>query len=76
MNFIFLLECPLYYELRKTYIKPYNGKILNMPKFIELIKTENKIEIRNLSMFIMKSFEIRKKLYFDAPHAFFVYTCR
>ena len=36
-----------------------------MPKFIELIKTENKIEIRNLSMFIMKSFEIRKTLYFD-----------
>ena len=40
-----------------------------MPKFIELIKTENKTEIRNLSMFIMKS------LYFDkyAPHAFFLY---
>ena len=36
-----------------------------MPKFIELIKTENKIEIINLDMFIMKSFEIRKKLYFD-----------
>ena len=47
-----------------------------MPKFIELIKTENKTEIRNVSMFIMKSFEIRKKLYFDeyAPHAFFLYT--
>ena len=46
-----------------------------MPKFIELIKTENKIEIINLDMFIMKSFEIRKKLYFDqyAPHAFFLY---
>ena len=35
-----------------------------MPKFIELMKTENKIEIRNLSMFIMKSFEIRKKTLF------------
>ena len=30
-----------------------------MPKFIELIKTENKIEIRNVYMFIMNSFEIR-----------------
>ena len=49
----FLLECPLYW------------KRLNMPKFIELIKTENKIEIRNVSMFVMKSFEIRKPLYFD-----------
>ena len=36
-----------------------------MPKFIELIKAENKIEITNVSMFIMKCFEIRKKLYFD-----------
>jgi len=36
-----------------------------MPNFIELKKTENKIEIRNVSMFIMKSFEIRKTLYFD-----------
>jgi len=37
-----------------------------LPKLIELMKTENKIEIRNVSMFIMKSFEIRKThLYFD-----------
>jgi len=39
-----------------------------MPKFIELIKTENKIEIRNLSMFIMKSFEIRKKTTLISMH--------
>ena len=60
MNFIFYLNVrPLYHELRqKTYIKPYYWKRLNMPKFIELIKTENKTEIRNVSMFIMKSFEI------------------
>jgi len=30
-----------------------------MPQFIELMKTENKTEIRNVSMFIMKSFEMR-----------------
>ena len=35
-----------------------------MPKFIEFIKTEKKIEIRNVSMFVMKSFEIRKKTLF------------
>ena len=29
-----------------------------MPTFIELRKTETKIEIKNVSMFIMKSFEI------------------
>jgi len=37
-----------------------------MHKFIELITTENLIEIGNLSMYITKAFEIRKKtLYFD-----------
>ena len=64
-EFHFLLECPLYHELKNPYIKSYYWKRLNMPKFIELIKTENKIEIRNVSMFIMKSFEMRKTLYFD-----------
>jgi len=47
-----------------------------MPTFIELMKTENKIEIRKLSMFIMKSFEIRKTTLFGlvyAPHALFLY---
>jgi len=34
-----------------------------MPKFIEIVTTENKIEIRNLSRFNMKSFEIRKTLF-------------
>ena len=46
-----------------------------MPKFM---KTENKIEIRNVLMFTMKSFEIIKKiLYFDSyvPRFLFVYTC-
>jgi len=32
-----------------------------MPELIELMITENKIELRNVSMFIMKSFEIRKQ---------------
>jgi len=32
-----------------------------MPKFIELMTTGNEIEIRNVSMFVMKSCEIRKK---------------
>jgi len=33
--------------------------------FIERIKVENKMEIRNVSMFIIKSFEIRKLFNFD-----------
>ena len=34
-EFHFLLECPLYRELRFFFIKPYYWKRLNMPKFIE-----------------------------------------
>jgi len=44
-EFHFLLYCPLYHDLRKTYIKPYYSKRLNMPNLIELVTTENRIEI-------------------------------
>jgi len=46
-----------------------------MPTFIEQMTTENQTEISNLSMFIMKSFEIRFFLYIlikYAPCAFFL----
>jgi len=36
-----------------------------MPNFIELMTSENKIKIRNLPMFFMKSFEIRNIPYFE-----------
>ena len=36
---------------------------MNMPKCIERLTSENEIEIRNLSMLIMKCFEIRYNLY-------------
>ena len=49
--------------VKKTYIKPYHWKRLNMTRFIESVTTENKIDIRNLSWFNMKSFAIRN--YFD-----------
>ena len=64
MNFIFYLNvlCNMNYE--NTYVKPYYWKKNNMPTLIELMSIENKIEIRNGSMFIMKSFETRKKTLF------------
>ena len=37
----------------------YYWNRLNMPTFIEQMTTENQTEISNLSLFIMKSFEIR-----------------
>ena len=44
-----------------------------MPKFVELMTTENKIDIRYLSMFIMKYFEIRNKNTKYNPRAFYLY---
>ena len=51
---------------------------LNMSKFIELMKIENKIEKRNVSTFIINSFEIKKKTFnfISMPLTLsFVYTC-
>ena len=65
-EFYVLLEYPLFQGIKKkTYIKQFHWTILNMPKFIELMKTENKIEIRNLSMFIMTSFDISVSFLFN-----------
>jgi len=63
-EFYCLLECSLYNELRKTYIKPYYWKRPNMPKLIERMTTENITKIRYLSKCATKAFEIRKKTLF------------
>ena len=55
----FILECPLYEEIRKIYIKRYFWKRPNVPKFIESLNSENKRTIRNLCIYIYKSFEKR-----------------
>ena len=56
----FLLECPAYNTLRSQYIKQYYYKHPNMVKFIELLKSENSNEIKNLASYIYKAFELRK----------------
>ena len=40
-EFHFLLECTLYKDLRKKYVKKYYWKSTNMPTVIELITSEN-----------------------------------
>lgn len=55
----FILECSIYNELRKTYIKQYFWRRPNMAKFIELFTTENINTIKNLSNFIEKAFKMR-----------------
>ena len=59
-EFHFTLECPLYKDIRKKYIKRYYWQRPNMVKFIELFLSENCQIIKNLSMFINKAFEMRK----------------
>ena len=57
-EFHFLLECPLYKDLRKKYVKKYYWKNTYMLKFIELITSENETVINKLSMFVNKSFDL------------------
>ena len=58
-EFHFILECAIYDGLRKTYIKRYYWQNPNMPKFIELLTSENSKIIKNLSCFIEKAFKMR-----------------
>ena len=58
-EFHFILECAIYDDLRKTYIKRYYWQSPNMPKFIELLTSQNRKIIKNLSYFIEKAFKIR-----------------
>ncbi len=62
----FVLECPLYADLRKTYIRRYFWNRPSMFKFIELVTSENNIVCRRLAMFVHKAFAVRNLLLFHA----------
>ena len=55
-----MLECPLYKDIRKRYIKEYFYKYPNIPIFIQLLTSDNKELNINIAMFVQKSFELRK----------------
>ena len=55
----FLIECKNYIELRKAYIKPYYWKHPSNFKCIQLLTSGNKVELRKLSVYIYKAFELR-----------------
>ena len=48
-EFHFMLECPLYRDLRVKYIRKYYWNRTNMHKFIELVKSENSIVVKKCS---------------------------
>jgi hypothetical protein len=58
-EFHFLLECPIYNSLRKKYIKQYHWKRPNILKFKSLMSAANDNEVKNLALFIHKSFKVR-----------------
>ena len=59
-----MLECPIYLDIIKLYINSYYFKRPNMYKMVELFNTTNKKQLRNLSVYIYKAFEIRRNVMF------------
>ena len=61
-EFHFVLECQLYQGLPNEYIyKKYVWSRPNIPKFIELLQSEKKKTIKNLSVYMYKSFKKRNE---------------
>ena len=56
----FVLECQVYQDFRNEYIKRYFKNRPNIPKFIELLKSEYKKTIKNSSVY--KSIKKRNEL--------------
>ena len=63
-EFHFVLECPIYSDLRKLYVSRYYSNRPSMYKMVELFNTTNKKQLRNLSIYIFNAFEIRKIVMF------------
>ena len=59
----FLLECPLYYDLRKSLIDKLYWKHPNVIKFIDLLRSENENTLRKLATYI-QDFELRTRIYY------------
>ena len=61
-EFHFILECPLYSNIRTLYVKRYFYTRPNMFKLTELVSSNSKKQIRNLATFIFKAFEERNRI--------------
>ena len=59
-----LFECVLYNDLRKQYFKPYFSRRSSMFKTINLMKSDNTKDIKNLATYVFKAFELRTSLLF------------
>ena len=63
-EFHFIIECPLYHDFRELLINKYFWRRPNILKFIELMQSENVKIMRNLSIFLFKSFKKRNETYY------------
>ena len=59
-EFHFLLECPLYDNLRKVYINKYYWRRPSMLKFVQLLSNEHGKTLKHLSVYIDKAFQLHK----------------
>ena len=60
-EFHFVFECALYVEIRQKYISKYFWKHPSMIKFIELLCTDSKKNIKMLSMYWIKLLRLERK---------------
>ena len=58
-EFHFILECSLFKELRKMFIKRYFWLRPNVPKFVELMTSENAQVIKDIATYVYESLKIR-----------------
>ena len=60
-EFHFLFECASFTECRKKFMKKYYWQRPSMLKCVQLFKTNNKKDLRNLAKYIWKCFSIRTR---------------
>ena len=56
----FVIECRLYTQLRKKYIKEYFWKHPSVLKFTQLITSNRKSEITDLSIYVYRAFKLKQ----------------
>ena len=61
MNFNFVIECPLYTDIRIKCINKYSREQPSMLKFIELLRTDSVKVMKILSIYVDKAFQMRKE---------------
>ena len=58
----FVLKCKDFFELRKLHIRKYFWRQPSFFKFLQLLKSENNNDVRNLAIYIYKAFDIRNNI--------------